>query len=55
MPILPVSPSLSNSETTHTALVQAREHLDTLHCALDEAREVLLLCSMRWQAAQRHP
>lgn len=55
MPIIPFEPPDSYSELTQQELVAARQHLDTLNRELDEAREVLLLCSGRWQAAQGTP
>jgi len=55
MRIIPGNAPISQSEITQQELVAARAHLDTLNRELDEARELLLLCSMRWQAAQGTP
>lgn len=55
MAIIPANEAPSQAEIARNALLTVRAHLDVLNRELDEAREKLLTCSMRWQAAQGVP
>jgi hypothetical protein len=51
VPIIPVNPCHSNSETTHNALIEARAYLDVLSQEKQDVTERYLRARMRWLAA----